>query len=144
MAKEFTIKRYDMFNAIQNINFEKEMRLIGEETMQVSDGFHTMDELYDHRITLWIALCEMRANVMDANDSPYFEDVWRSKRHSDGDLAFGGKWFVLGIGKDKGEQITYHLPIEKWDECDFAETLETAPEWDGHSPADVLERLSKL
>ncbi|NTW29806.1 MAG: hypothetical protein HGA33_00835 [Candidatus Moranbacteria bacterium] len=109
------------------------------------DGYHTFGELYDHRITLWIALCEMRANVMDANESPYFEDVWRSKRHSDGEICFGtGTQFVLGIEKMPGEQITYHIPIERWGECEFAETLEKAPEWDGHTSDDVLERLKRL
>ncbi len=32
----------------------------------------------------------------------------------------------MGIGKEKGEQITYHLPLSKWDETNFAETLESA------------------
>lgn len=108
------------------------------------DGYHTFSELYDHRIALWIALCEMRANVIDTSDHAYFEDVWRSKNHSDGEPAFGGAWFVLGIGEDEGSQITYHLPIEQWDRCDFAETLEKAPEFDGHTSDDVLERLKSL
>ena len=69
--------------------------------------------------------------------------VWRSKNHSDGEPAFGGTWFVLGINKEKGKQITYHLPMSKWDETDFAETLEKAPEFDGHTSQDVLERLKK-
>ena len=71
-------------------------------------------------------------------------DVWRSKKHSDGELAFGGTWFVLGIGKENGKQMTYHLPIDRWDECGFAETLEQAPEFDGHSSDDVLKRLKNL
>lgn len=71
--------------------------------------------------------------------------IWRSKNHSDGEICFGtGTQFVLGIEKEKGKQITYHIPIERWDETDFAETLEIAPEWDGHSSNDVLERLKSL
>lgn len=50
----------------------------------------------------------------------------------------------MGINKDKGEQITYHLPIKYWEECSFAPILEKAPEWDGHTPADVLNRLKSL
>ena len=106
----------------------------GGDSMSISDGFHTMDELYDHRITLYIALCKSLDNG----------NVWRSKKHSDGELAFEGKWFVLGIWREKGKQITYHLPIEKWEETTFAEDLEVAPEWDGHSPNDVLGRLKLL
>jgi len=82
------------------------------------DGYHTFDELYEHRVTLWITLCKTLY---------LFEhvDLWRSEKHSDGELAFGGKWFVLGIGKENGKQITYHIPIERWSECEFAEILES-------------------
>lgn len=106
------------------------------------DGYHTFDELYEHRITLWIALCKMRCNVEDANGSPFFEDVWKTKTHSDGSVMKG--WFVLGVGTEAGEQITYHLPISRWDECDFAEMLERAPEFDGHTSDEVIERLKRL
>ena len=105
-------------------------------TNDVSDGYHTFGELYEHRITLFIALCKS----IEGQEN----DAWRSLRHSDGELAFGGTWFVLGIGKDKGKQITYHLPIEKWNETNFCETLSKAPEYDGHTPNDVLERLKNL
>jgi hypothetical protein len=48
------------------------------------------------------------------------------------------------MNKNKGSQITYHLPTSKWDECDFAITLDKAPEWDGHTSNDVLERIREL
>ena len=102
------------------------------------DGYHTFNELYEHRHMLWIKLCELYAKVK------FEELVWRSKRHSDGELAFGGEWFVLGIGKEKGSQITYHLPIDRWDDTDFAEILDKAPEFDGHTSADVLQRIKNL
>ena len=104
------------------------------------DGYHTFDELYDHRIILYIKLCEYRVQMADGRD----HEVWRSKYHSDDELTFGGTWFVLGIWKEKGKQITYHLPIERWEETNFAETLDKAPKWDGHTPEDVLERLKAL
>ncbi len=112
-------------------------KLYGKEC--TCDGYHTFGELYDHRITLYIALCHQIANGEN-----YGDWIWRSKYHSDGELAFGGSWFVLGIGKEKGKQITYHLPIERWSETDFAETLEKAPEFDGHTSDDVLARLKNL
>lgn len=122
-------------------------------TGKTSDGYHTFDELYEHRITLWIALCKQvdRADE-DADDRASNTStsrcrhvpnrVWRSNLHSDGS-SFDG-WFVLGIGYKAGEQMTYHLPISKWRECDFANTLGRAPEFDGHSSIDVLERISRL
>lgn len=103
------------------------------DTDEVGDGYHTFGELYAHRIELWIQLCKLLAK-----DTM----IWRSRLHSDGSAIEG--WFVLGYGKQAGEQITYHLPIERWDDCAFAETLEWAPACDGHSAADVLERLKRL
>lgn len=107
-------------------------------TNEVSDGYHTFGELYNHRITLFIALC----NVIMAGG--YFKNpiVWRSKLNSDGSTFDG--WFIMGINKDSGEQITYHLPMDRWEETDFAETLDKAPEWDGHTATDVLDRLKRL
>jgi len=100
-------------------------------TGQISDGYHTFDELYEHRITLFIALCEHVTN-----------DVWRSKFHADG-TGYDG-WFIMGINKAPGAQISYHLPNTKWDATAFAETLNRAPEWDGHTSVDVLKRLGSL
>lgn len=104
---------------------------------EVSDGYHTFNELYDHRITLWIALCRAWAGHPSDDAS-----VWRSKLHSDGS-SFDG-WFVLGMWKEPGEQITYHLPLSRWDETDFAVTLECGPEFDGHTAVDALERIKRL
>ena len=104
-----------------------------DNTGKISDGYHTFDELYEHRITLFIALCYQLKRGMVARY------VWRSKLHSDG-TKFDG-WFILGLGKSIGGQITYHIPMSKWDETDFAKTLEKAYEFDGHTSEDVLERL---
>ena len=117
-----------------------------DDANNISDGFHTFGELYEHRITLWIALCR----VIESKNGDYEVShnmreevkVWRSKLHSDGS-SFEG-WFVLGIGEEKGKQITYHLPMSKWDNCSFAQTLDKAPAFDGHSSQDVLERIKNL
>ena len=108
----------------------------------VSDGYHTMDELYDHRIRLYIQLCKsitrMDPKLLAMDDI----EVWRSTLHADGSTFDG--WFIMGIGKAAGHQITYHLPLGYWDECSFATELERAPEWDGHTPGEVLQRLKSL
>lgn len=103
----------------------------------VSDGYHTFDELYEHRIVLFIALCK-EINVHEYRDSI----IWRSKLHSDGTPLDG--FFIMGINEEPGSQITYHLPIERWEEVSFARTRDKAPEYDGHSPQNVLDRLSEL
>jgi hypothetical protein len=46
--------------------------------------------------------------------------------------------------KNKIEIMTYHLPLVEWDNTSFAQTLERAPEYDGHTPNDVLERIKAL
>lgn len=97
---------------------------------QVSDGYHSFGELYDHRIMLFITLC--RATY----------GSWRSLYHSDETKLEG--WFIMGIGKNPGEQITYHIPEKYWKETSDILTLNKAPNWDGHNSADVLERLKKL
>lgn len=102
-------------------------------TNEISDGYHTFGELYEHRIVLFIALC----GVLVHTQSPW--PVWKSKKHADGTEMEG--WFIMGIHKEAGQQISYHLPNRFWDKCEFVETLETAPEWDGHTSDDVLNRL---
>lgn len=108
----------------------------------VSDGYHTMDELYDHRIRLFITLCReilRRDPKMLALDD---REVWRSRKHADGSMFDG--WFVMGIGKQPGKQMTYHLPMSYWNDCPFAQDLEHAPVFDLHTPEDVLNRLKEL
>ena len=107
------------------------------------DGFHTFDELYEHRISLFIALCRLlrrQENLIGA--VPDYPFVWRSKLHHDGTNYEG--WFIMGIGQEKGQQISYHLPLGVWNDTDFAQTLINAPEFDGHTSDDVLERLKKI
>lgn len=112
-------------------------KLHGEECL--CDGYHTFDELYEHRIRLFIRLCKELGN---GSSDPY-ERVWASVQHADGSTF--GDWFVMGINKEKGKQITYHLPARFWHEiCEFAEILEKVPEWDGHTSDDVLTRLASL
>lgn len=112
-----------------------------EDDVEISDGYHTFDELYDHRITLYIALCRTFAfHYTDWRNTP--NPVWRSKTHSDGSKY--ESQFILGIHKGLGIQITYHIPNERWDETEFAETLEQAPIYDGHTATDVLKRIKSL
>jgi hypothetical protein len=99
-------------------------------TGETSDGYHTFNELYEHRFALWMALCR------------FVGGAWRSWLHSDG--TFYNGWFVLGIGVPAGEQITYHLPLRLWDETDFAVTTDRCPVFDGHTSADVIKRIAAL
>ena len=102
-----------------------------------SDGYHTFDELYEHRIALFIALC---AEVDRRTPTGH---VWRSRLHSDSTMFPG--WFIMGIDREAGSQIAYHLPLSRWADTDWLGTEdERAPEFDGHSAADVVERLRRF
>ncbi len=106
---------------------------------KISDGYHTFDELYKHRVTLFMAFCKVISELKYQNTAY----VWMSELHSDGSKFHG--WFILGINDKKGSQITYHLPNSEWNACsEFAEVLGYAPEFDGHTSDDVLTRIRAL
>ena len=100
-------------------------------TGQISDGYHTFDELYEHRCLLFLAL--MKAHPLLA---------WRARAHDDGSVQEG--WWVAGMNLPTGP-VSYHLPDRLWPLLDgtVIETRERAPKWDGHTSADVLDRLAR-
>ncbi|CAL1518187.1 hypothetical protein [Chitinophaga sp. MM2321] len=108
-------------------------------TNEVSDGYHTFGELYDHRCVLWVKLCEMLFDI--DNGRGELNKTWKSLKNADG-ISYAG-WFILGYGHNSGEQITYHLPVSYWDMTYFAKELESH-EFDGHTSVDVLKRLKEL
>jgi hypothetical protein len=124
-VKEFKKKNPHLAPYLSTVDGEVE---IG----QTSDGYHTFDGLYEHRCYLFAALAKALCLFSAAK-------CWKSLNHSDGSFYDG--WFVMGIGTDKGDQITYHLPRKMWNDCDDIPTVENAPEWDGHTANDVLQRL---
>ena len=121
---------------LQNAN--EYLKITLKEKGGVSDGYHTFDELYEHRIVNFMTVCKL-LSVLPGEGGR----VWISRKHSDGSEWEG--WFIMGIDTEPGKQITYHLPISKWDECHLiGRSFEKAPEWDGHTSADVLKRLANL
>lgn len=100
------------------------------EIGEVSDGFHSFNSLYHQRLILFATL---------VNAFPTLS--WKSRKHHDGEIPFGGGWFIVGIDTPAG-QFTYHYEDKDWDIFHCTE-LETAPEWDGHTDKDV-ERLLSL
>jgi hypothetical protein len=99
------------------------------DSAEVSDGFHTMSELYDHRRALTAALFSAWRSLG--------VPVMKAKEHSDGTM-FDGYFIVMAI-RPTG-QISYHYDREYWDQFDVPEVPRTPP-WDGHSAADVIHRL---
>lgn len=133
--KTVTIIGADLVKATDALAFgKKDLVIEGSEQMSISDGYHTIDELYEHRYMLYLALCNI------VNTESAYGHVWKSKKNSDGSEWDG--WFLLGIGKDAGKQVTYHLPIKFWDDVSCEEL--PVGIWDGHTSLDVLTRLKTI
>lgn len=111
------------------------------ECRSVSDGFHTFDELYEHRLALTVGLTRM---IMSG---PYKGTTClRSKLHHDGTMFEGG-YFIVVIYKPfkENSQISYHYKLEHWDK--FTHCIEQdriSIPYDGHTAKDVIERLLRL
>lgn len=107
-------------------------------TDDISDWYHTFWELYKHRTHLFIALCKMFINLWESKNLSY---VSKSKKHNDW-FDVWNKWWMFIVQLETSEwQISYHIPNEYWDKCDFIPYLPKAKEWDWHTSDDVLYRL---
>lgn len=106
------------------------LHIHGVDMDKVSDGYHTFGQLYNQRKYLFAALVKA-----------YPEKAWKSLRHNDGEIPFGGGWFIVGIETPEG-QFTYHYELDDWDLFECKE-IPKAPVWDGHT-ADDVDRLMSL
>lgn len=101
-----------------------------ENKGQISDGYHTFNELYYHRMVLFSVIC-----------NTYKDLAWKSWKHHDNTMF--EDYFIVGIETKYG-QYTYHYHKDYWDMFKVKE-LNNAPIWDGHEPKDInrLESLIK-
>src|SRR5690606_26476082 len=100
----------------------------------ISDGYHTFDELYEFRKVYNASLF----NEWAGDDVKY--DVHKSWKHNDGELCFGGGWFIVVAVLPDG-QISNHYEATDWDLFKIPETETAKYPFDGHSGEDVLARL---
>lgn len=135
-----TIRKGDLVDYVQRVKSEdyymsEDLRKLSDRLKhalassecKLSDGYHTFDELYEHRTALLAVL---------AKNNPL---AYKSKKHHDGTMY--DNMFIVGINYDK--PITYHCEMEYWDKFQCKE-VEYAPEWDGHTPDDVVQRLFEV
>lgn len=100
---------------------------------EVSDGYHTFNELYEYRMLYNAALFNEFAKQG-------LYDVHKSRKHSDGEYPFGdSNWFIVMAELPTG-QISNHYEMKDWDKFQIPEK-EVANKWDGHSPRDAADRL---
>lgn len=95
-----------------------------------SDGYHTFNELYHHRAVLFSVIV-----------AKFADRAWKSKLHADGTMYDG--MFIVGIETPDG-QATYHYDVEPYWNLFRCKEVDRAPEWDGHTPDQAIERISKL
>lgn len=95
----------------------------------VSDGSHTFDELYFHRMTLFAVICNSHKKL-----------AWKSWKHDDGTMF--DDYFIVGVETPQG-QYTYHYQSEHWNLFAVKE-LDFAPRWDGHQASDIFRLFSIL
>ena len=98
---------------------------------EISDGYHTFNELYHQRAILF-------ATIVNQNS----DRAWKSYKHEDGKYCFdkNGEWFIVGIDTPQGS-YTYHYEKKYWDVFKCKE-LECGKHWDGHTEKDVIRLLS--
>lgn len=97
---------------------------------EISDGYHTFEELYYHRMVLF-------SIILNRNK----DKAWKAKKHHDGTM-FDDDSFICGIETPEG-QYTYHYNLKFWDNFKIKE-LKYAPEYDGHKPKDINRLYSLL
>ena len=83
---------------ISEIN--KEIEKLKPFEGEISDGYHTFNELYDFR---------REYNAALVNTGVYYSI--KSKLHSDGELCFGGDWFIVQMFLPTG-QISNHYEMK--------------------------------
>lgn len=99
---------------------------------QISDGYHTFDELYHHRALLFATIV----------NNPLFKDItWKAKQHHDGTMF--DDMFIVGVETPTG-QATYHYDLNPYWDLFKVKELERAPIFDGHTPAQAIERILTL
>ena len=104
-----------------------------EDKGNISDGYHTFNELYEYRLLY-------NASMFNELAKQGLYDVHKSKLHSDGTIPFGDdNWFIVQAELPTG-QISNHYEMKDWDLFQVP-IKEKANQYDGHTPQDVAKRL---
>jgi hypothetical protein len=164
-AVEYLIEQYNLYRPGQmpHAHFsevrEKAKQMEAEQnkvTEDTSDGYHTFKELYEIRKAYNVALFNEWAKHWYIRDKQIKEgrmvpanvvfveyNVHKSWRHHDGELCFGGGWFIVCANLPSG-QISNHYKAEDWDLFKIPETQKALFPFDGHTTQDVINRLINL
>ena len=111
----------------------KLLLMMKEENEQLKE---TNQELYDFRLVLNALLFNEWAET-----GKY--EVYKSKRHHDGEPCFDGEWFIVVAILPSG-QVTNHYHIKYWDYFKIPSYERVKDEFDGHTSSVVLLRYGVL
>jgi hypothetical protein len=126
----------NVINATKIVLEKKDENSKPKDIGEVSDGYHTFNELYEYRLLYNAALFNEFAKQG-------LYDVHKSRRHSDGEYPFGdSNWFIVMAELPTG-QISNHYEMKNWDKFQIPEKP-LANKWDEHSPRDVADRLTNF
>lgn len=123
-----------VINFIDQLISERDKEYMPQIDENTSDGYHTFKELYEYRLLY-------NAGFFNELAIQGLSNVHKSKKHNDGELCFGGGWFVVMAQLPTG-QISNHYEMKYWNLFRIPEQ-ELADKWDGHTPQDVVRRLSE-
>lgn len=107
--------------------------ITGFEENELSDGWHTFNDLYEFRKLYNAALFNEWSRLG-------LYDIHKSVRHNDNELCFGGGWFIVVAILPDG-QISNHYKLSEWDLFKVPETDKAKYPFDGHAEKDVMKRL---
>ena len=91
---------------------------------EFDDGYHSFNSLYYQRAILF-------ATIVKANK----DKSWKTRKHEDGSLCFGGGWFLVTVETPKGD-YGYHFSDDYWHYFECKE-IEKAKHWDGYTDTTV-------
>lgn len=138
--KKFNVRYKEHLTQISSLKVNDEALLMIESLdpdIEIGDEYHTIKELYEHRMYLNIALFHAWHNL---GEKCGFK-VIKSLFHNDGTMFEGGYFVVMAITPQG--QISYHYNLKYWDKFKIEE-LDKAFPYDGHTSNDVQERLKRL
>ena len=95
-----------------------------------------IDELYEFRLLY-------NAHLFNEWVENEKYEVYKSRKHYDGEVCFDGDWFIVVAILPTG-QITNHYNLKDWDLFKIPEYECVKHEYDGHMPYDVLKRLREM
>lgn len=134
VAKE-SVSPIAPYASVEGLNAElKRRKDHGASNDNISDTYHTFGELYHHRAILFATIV----------NNPILKDLaWKSKQHDDPENPMYDGMFIVGINTPDG-QATYHYDVDPYWDMFQVQELERAPKYDGHTPADAIERIKSL